>query len=48
MHIKYMNRKEVRRFVIHMGIFAVVMALTFWSVFRGQDFGQIVAAIGQM
>lgn len=48
MHIKYMNRKEVRRFVIHIGIFAVVMALTFWSVFRGQNFGQIVAAIGQM
>ena len=46
--MKHINRKEARRLAINVGIFAVVMALTFWSVFRGQDFAQIVAAIRQM
>lgn len=46
--MKHMNRKEARKLAINVGIFAVVMALTFWSVFRGQDFAQIVAAIRQM
>jgi len=46
--MKHMNRKEARKLAINVGIFAVVMVLTFWSVFRGQDFAQIVAAIRQM
>lgn len=46
--MKHMNRREARRLAINVGIFAAIMALTFWSVFRGQDFVQIVSAIGQM
>jgi len=37
-----------RRWIVNAGIFAAVMALTFWSVFRGQDFTKIVAAVRQM
>ncbi len=46
--MKYMNQKEVRRLAVHVGIFVAVMLLTFWSVFRGQDFTEIVAAVRQM
>ena len=42
--MKHMNQKEVRRLAVHVGIFVAVMLLTFWSVFRGQDFTEIVAA----
>lgn len=42
------NEKEARRLAVHAGIFVSVMALTFWSVFRGQDFAQIAAAVQQM
>ncbi len=37
-----------RRLVVNAGIFAAVMALTFWSVFRGQNFSELAAAVGQM
>ena len=36
------------RWIVNAGIFAAVMALTFWSVFRGQDFAKVFAAVGQM
>ncbi len=42
------NQKEMRRWIVNAGIFAAVMALTFWSVFRGQDFAKVFAAVGQM
>lgn len=43
-----MNKKKIRELVMNAGIFAVIMGLTFWSVFRGQDIAEIVGAIGQM
>lgn len=46
--MKEKNQKEMRRLAVNAGIFAIVMALTFWSVFRGQDFSRIVAAVRQM
>lgn len=46
--MKYRNQKEARRLAVNVGIFAAVMVLTFWSVFRGQDFVQIMAAVSQM
>lgn len=42
------NQKEMHRLTANAVIFAAVMALTFWSVFRGQDFAKIAAAVGQM
>lgn len=46
--MKGRNQKEMRRMIVNAVIFAVVMALTFWSVFRGQDFTKIMAAVRQM
>lgn len=43
-----MNKKKVRELIVNGGIFAVVMALTFWSVFRNQNFAEIAEAVGQM
>ena len=43
-----MNRKKIRELIINAGIFAVIMALTFWSVFRGQDLAEILDAVRQM
>lgn len=43
-----MNKKKVHELIVNVGIFAAVMALTFWSVFRGQDFADIAGAVGQM
>lgn len=43
-----MSEKDIRKLLIHSGIFIVIMLLTFWSVFRGQDFAQMAGAIGQM
>ncbi|MDE6219778.1 MAG: flippase-like domain-containing protein [Lachnospiraceae bacterium] len=43
-----MNKKNVRRLIVNAGIFAVVMALTFQSVFRNQNFAEIADAVGQM
>lgn len=43
-----MNKKKVHELIVNVGIFAAVMALTFWSVFRGQDFAEIAGAVGQM
>ncbi|MDE6365557.1 MAG: flippase-like domain-containing protein [Lachnospiraceae bacterium] len=46
--MKSRNQKETRRLIVNVGIFAAVMALTFWSVFRGQNFSEIAAAVWQM
>ena len=43
-----MNKKKIRELVVNAGIFAVIMGLTFRSVFRGQDIAEIVGAIRQM
>lgn len=43
-----MNKKKVRELTVNAGIFAAVMALTFWSVFRNQNVAEIVNAIRQM
>ncbi|MGN0298982.1 MAG: YbhN family protein [Lachnospiraceae bacterium] len=40
-----MNNKKNRRFLLNVGIFIVVMLLTFWSVFRKQNLSEIVDAI---
>ena len=37
-----MNKKKIRELVMNAGIFAVIMGLTFWSVFRGQDIAECV------
>lgn len=46
--MKRINQKEMRRLAVNIGIFAAVMGLTFWSVFRGQNFAEIAAAARQM
>lgn len=43
-----MNKNTVHKLIVNVGIFAVIMALTFWSVFRNQDFTEIADAVGQM
>lgn len=43
-----MNKKKVRELAVNAGVFAVIMALTLWSVFRGQDLAEIAGAVGQM
>lgn len=43
-----MNKKSVRKLAVNAGIFAVIMALTFWSIFRNQNFAEIAAAVRQM
>ncbi len=46
--MKGRNQKEMHKLIGNAVIFAIVMALTFWSVFRGQNFAGIVDAVGQM
>lgn len=43
-----MNKKKVHELIVNVGIFGAIMALTFWSVFRGQDFAEIAGAVRQM
>lgn len=43
-----MNKKKVHELIVNVGIFGAVMALTFRSVFRGQDLAEIAGAVGQM
>ena len=43
-----MNEKATRKFFVHIVIFAVVMLLTFWFVFRNQDISRTVAAVQKM
>lgn len=46
--MKGRNQKEMHKLIANAVIFAIVMALTFWSVFRGQNFAGIADAVGQM
>lgn len=46
--MKGRNQKEMHKLIGNAVIFAIVMALTFWSVFRGQNVAGIVDAVGQM
>lgn len=43
-----MNKKNVHKLIVNAGIFGIVMTLTFQSVFRNQDFAEIVDAVGRM
>jgi len=43
-----MNKKKVRKLIGNVGIFTAIMVLTFWSVFRKQNFAEITDAVGQM
>lgn len=43
-----MNKKKVHELIVNVGIFGAIMALTFWSVFRGQDIAEIAGAVRQM
>lgn len=46
-----MNEKKynsIQKLTLNIGIFAIIMALTFWSVFRNQDIAEIGSAIQKM
>lgn len=43
-----MNKKRIRKFILYAALFIGIMALTFWNVFRGQDFKGMLKAIGEM
>lgn len=43
-----MNESRVRKFILYAALFLVIMGLTFWYVFRGQDFEGMLSAIGEM
>lgn len=42
------KKKRIRKFVLYALLFITIMGLTFWNVFRGQDFHGMLAAIGEM
>lgn len=43
-----MNENRIRKFILYAALFLVIMGLTFWYVFRGQDFEGMLSAIGEM
>ena len=43
-----MNKKNIHKLIVNVAAFAVIMALTFWSVFRNQNFSEIADSISQM
>lgn len=43
-----MNEKKKRKFIFHILIFTVIMLLTFWFVFRNQDFSSILRSVRKM
>lgn len=43
-----MNKKRIRKFILYAALFIAIMALTFWNVFRGQDFNGMLKAVGEM
>lgn len=43
-----MNKKRIRKFILYAALFLAIMALTFWNVFRGQDFEGMMNAVGEM
>lgn len=43
-----MNEKGARKFLFHIGLFTVIMLLTFWFVFRSQDISRTAEAARRM
>ena len=43
-----MNKRTVHKLIVNVGIFAAIMVLTVWSVFRKQNIAEIVDAVRQM
>ncbi|MCM1058213.1 MAG: flippase-like domain-containing protein [Firmicutes bacterium] len=43
-----MNKKKIHKFILYAALFIAIMGLTFWNVFRGQDFEGMFGAIGEM
>ena len=43
-----MNEKGARKFLFHIGLFTVIMLLTFWFVFRSQDISRTAEAVRRM
>lgn len=43
-----MDKKKFRKLLLNIIFFTAIMALTFWSVFRNQNFAEIAAAVRQM
>ena len=43
-----MSKKRVRKFILYAVLFITIMGLTFWNVFRGQDFEGMMHAVGEM
>lgn len=43
-----MNKKRIHKFILYAALFVAIMGLTFWNVFRGQDFEGMLRAIGEM
>lgn len=43
-----MNKMRIRKFILYAALFFAIMALTFWNVFRGQDFKGMLEAVGEM
>lgn len=43
-----MGKNRIRKFLLYAALFIAIMALTFWNVFRGQDFEAMLRAVGQM
>lgn len=43
-----MSKKRIRKFVLYAVLFITIMGLTFWNVFRGQDFEGMMRAVGEM
>lgn len=43
-----MKKDDGRKWIIHIGIFAAVMTLTFWSVFRDQDFVKMAVSVQKL
>ncbi len=42
------KHKSAHRLILNIGIFSIIMALTFWSIFRNQDISEIGDAIQKM
>ncbi|MDE5588521.1 MAG: flippase-like domain-containing protein [Acetatifactor sp.] len=43
-----MSKKRIRKFILYAVLFVAIMGLTFWNVFRGQDFEAMLRAVAQM
>lgn len=43
-----MEKDSRRKWIVHISIFAAVMALTFWNVLRNQDFAGMTASIRKL